>query len=70
MSDASGWTVVPAHREFPITPQFVPVEVCHARFALARLGAILSAGGAFYSTFSRSRIWRRYSNPGTPVLLA
>ena len=26
MSDASEWIVVSAHREFPSTPQFLPVE--------------------------------------------
>lgn len=45
MSDASEWIVVPAHREFPSTSQFVPVESSHAGFALARLGAILRVGG-------------------------
>lgn len=49
MSGASGWIVVPAHREFPTTPQFVPAG-SHAGFALARLGAILSAGGAIYAS--------------------
>jgi hypothetical protein len=57
MSDASEWVVVPAHREFSSTPQFVPVEsvmrgsccgtfyFCAGKWLWVSRLSVLSSGG-------------------------